>query len=49
MSFKPDETHMGSTSFGIVTRGTMTGPAMPPDIKTDRACSGRVRVRVGPH
>jgi hypothetical protein len=34
---------MGSTTFGNVTPATMTGPAMPQDIKINRAGLGRVR------
>jgi hypothetical protein len=41
--FNPNEEHMGSSTFGNVTPATMTGPALPPDIKIDRAGVGRVR------
>jgi hypothetical protein len=34
---------MGSTTFGNVTPAIMTGPALPQDIKTNRAGVGRVR------
>jgi hypothetical protein len=34
---------MGSTTFGNVTPAIMTGPAMPQDIKINRAGPGRVR------
>jgi hypothetical protein len=34
---------MGSTTFGNVTPAIMTGPAMPQDIKINRAGLGRVR------
>jgi hypothetical protein len=34
---------MGSTTFGNVTPAIMTGPALPQDIKIDRAGVGRVR------
>jgi hypothetical protein len=34
---------MGSTTFGNVTSAIMTGPAMPQDIKINRAGLGRVR------
>jgi hypothetical protein len=39
---------MGSTTFGNVNPATMTGPAMPPNIKINRAGFGRVRVIVAP-
>jgi hypothetical protein len=42
--FNPNEEHMGSTSFGNAIPATMIGPAMPPNIRTDRAGSCRVRV-----
>jgi len=35
---------MGSTTFGNVTPAIMTGPALPQDIKTNRAGPGCVRV-----
>jgi len=41
--FNPNEEHMGSTTFGNVTPAIMTGPALPQDIKTNRAGLGRVR------
>jgi hypothetical protein len=34
---------MGSTTFGNVTPAIMTGPALPQDIKINRAGPGRVR------
>jgi hypothetical protein len=34
---------MGSTTFGNVNPATMTGLAMPQDIKINRAGSGRLR------
>jgi hypothetical protein len=34
---------MGSTTFGNVTPAIMNGPAMPQDIKINRAGPGRVR------
>jgi hypothetical protein len=37
------EQTMGSTTFGNVTPAIMTGPAMPQDIKINRAGPGRVR------
>jgi hypothetical protein len=40
---------MGSTTFGNVNPATMTGPAMPQDIKINRAGLGRVKVTVAPH
>jgi hypothetical protein len=46
--FNPNEEHMGSTTFGNVTPAIMTGPAMPQDIKINRAGLGRVRVMVAP-
>jgi hypothetical protein len=39
---------MGSTTFGNVTPAIMTGPAMPQNIKINRAGLGRVRVTVAP-
>jgi hypothetical protein len=42
-SFNPNEEHMGSTTFGNVTPAIMTGPAMPQNIKINRAGPGRVR------
>jgi hypothetical protein len=39
----PDEEHMGSTTFGNVNPASMTGLALPQDIKIKRAGSGRVR------
>jgi hypothetical protein len=41
--FNPDEEHMGSTTFGNVTPAIMIGPAMPQNIKINRAGMGRVR------
>ena len=41
--FTPDEEHMGSTTFGNVTPAIMIGPAMPQNIKINRAGLGRVR------
>jgi hypothetical protein len=41
--FNPDEEHMGSTTFGNVTPAIMIGPAMPQNIKINRAGPGRVR------
>jgi len=46
--FNPDEEHMGSTTFGNVNPATMTGLAMPQNIKINRAGLGRVRVMVAP-
>jgi hypothetical protein len=43
--FNPNEEHMGSTSFGNAIPATMIGPAMPQNIRIDRA--GLARVRVG--
>jgi hypothetical protein len=34
---------MGSSTFGDVTPAIMTGLALPPDIKINRAGPGRVR------
>jgi hypothetical protein len=34
---------MGSTSFGNVTPAILTGPALPQDIKFNRAGLGRAR------
>lgn len=39
---------MGSTTFGNVNPATMTGLAMPQNIKINRAGFGRVRVMVTP-
>jgi hypothetical protein len=39
----PDEEHMGSSTFGSVTPAIMIGPAMPQNIKINRAGSCRVR------
>jgi hypothetical protein len=39
---------MGSTTYGNVTPAILTGPAMPQDIKINRAGPGRVRVMVAP-
>jgi hypothetical protein len=39
----PDEKHMGSTTFGNVTPAIMTGPALPQNIKINRAGFRRVR------
>src|ERR1700736_2382294 len=41
--FNPNEEHMGSTTFGNVTPAILTGPAMPQNIRINRAGSGRVR------
>jgi hypothetical protein len=41
--FNPNEEHMGSTTFGNVTPAIMTGPALPQDIKINRAGFRRVR------
>jgi hypothetical protein len=41
--FNPYEEHMGSTTFGNVTPAIMIGPAMPQNIKINRAGMGRVR------
>jgi hypothetical protein len=46
--FNPNEEHMGSTTFGNVNPATMTGLAMPPNIKINRAGFGRVKVIVAP-
>jgi hypothetical protein len=39
----PNEEHMGSTISGNVTPAIMTGPALPQDIKVNRAGFRRVR------
>jgi hypothetical protein len=39
----PDEEHMGTTTFGNVTPAIMTGPALPQNIKINRAGVRRVR------
>jgi hypothetical protein len=39
---------MGSTTFGSVNPATMTGLAMPQNIKINRAGLGRVVVMVAP-
>jgi hypothetical protein len=39
---------MGSTTFGNVNPATMTGLAMPQNIKINRAGLRRVRVMVAP-
>jgi hypothetical protein len=39
---------MGSTTFGNVTPATVIGPAMPQDIKINRAGLRRVRGMVAP-
>jgi hypothetical protein len=39
---------MGSTTFGNVNPATMTGLAMPQNIKINRAGLGRVVVMVAP-
>jgi hypothetical protein len=44
--FNPDEEHMGSSTFGNVIPAIMIGPALPQNIKINRAGSGRVRVMV---
>jgi hypothetical protein len=44
--FNPNEEHMGSTTFGNVT--PVIGPAMPQDIKINRAGLRRVRGMVAP-
>jgi hypothetical protein len=41
--FNPNEEHMGSTTFSNVTPAIMTGPALPQDIKINRAGFRRVR------
>ena len=45
--FNPNEEPMGSTSFGNVTPA-MTGPAMPQNIRINRAGLACVRVMVAP-
>jgi hypothetical protein len=45
----PNEEHMGSTTFGNATPATVTGPALPPYGKINRAGFRRVRVTVAPH
>jgi hypothetical protein len=47
-TFNPDEENMGSTTFGNVTPA-MTGPALPQNIKINRAGFRRVRETVAPH
>jgi hypothetical protein len=46
--FNPDEKHMGSTPDGNACPATLTGTALPQDIKIDRAGNCRVRVMVAP-
>jgi hypothetical protein len=46
-AFNPDEEPMGSTTFGNVTPA-MIGPALPQDIKINRAGFRRVRGMVTP-
>jgi hypothetical protein len=38
-----NEEHMGTTTFGNVTPAIMTGPALPQNIKINRAGFRRVR------
>lgn len=45
--FQSNEEHMGSTTFGNVNPA-MTGPALPQDIKINRAGCRRVRKMVAP-
>jgi hypothetical protein len=40
---------MGSTTFGNATPAIMTGSAMPPNIRINRAGLRRVRMMVAPH
>jgi hypothetical protein len=40
---------MGSTTFGNANPATTTGPAMPRNIKVNRAGFRRVRMMVAPH
>jgi hypothetical protein len=47
-SLNPNEEHMGSTTFGNVNPATMIGPAMPQDIRINRAGLRRVRGMVAP-
>jgi hypothetical protein len=47
--FNPDEEPMGSITFGNATPATMTGSAMPRNIKINRAGFRRVRMMVAPH
>ena len=43
-AFQPlNEEHMGTTTFGNVTPAIMTGPALPQNIKINRAGFRRVR------
>jgi hypothetical protein len=44
---KPNEEHMGSSTFGNVTPAT-TGLALPQKLRINRAGFGRVRVMVAP-
>jgi hypothetical protein len=46
--FNPDEEPMGSTTFGNATPATVTGRALPQNIKIHRAGFRRVRVMVAP-
>jgi hypothetical protein len=46
--FNPNEEHMGSTTFGNVTPAILIGPALPQDIKINRAGLACVRVMVAP-
>jgi hypothetical protein len=41
--FNPNEEHMGSTTFGNATPAIVIGPALPLNIKINRAGFGRVR------
>jgi hypothetical protein len=41
--FNRNEEHMGSTTFGNATPATLIGPALPLNIKINRAGFGRVR------
>lgn len=47
-SFNPNEEHMGSTTFGNAAPA-MTGPAMPQNIRINRAGFRRVSKMVAPH
>jgi hypothetical protein len=46
--FNPDEEHMGSTTLGNIDPATLTGLAMPQNIKINRAGLACVRVMVAP-
>jgi hypothetical protein len=46
--FNPNEEHMGSTSFGNAIPVMMTGPALPQNIRINRAGFRRVRVMAAP-